>query len=126
VAKNHNFGQILTLLGLLYRPPFTDQGQIWCARADPRSIHLQAKCHLNLFIVSASDDQKPQFLANFDVFGGSCTDPPLPMRAKFGSYSRLTVYVYLRNFVSIGLFCLPVAAKPPNFCRFCRLLDFGI
>ena len=26
----------------------------------------------------------PQFWANFDIFGGSCTDPLLPMRAKFG------------------------------------------
>ena len=33
-------------------------------------------------------------------------------------YSRPTVYVYLRNFVSIGLFCRPVAAENPNFCRF--------
>jgi len=36
VAKNHNFGQILTFWGLLYRPPFIDEGQIWCAIADPR------------------------------------------------------------------------------------------
>jgi len=34
------------------------------------------------------------------------------------SYSRPTVYVYLRNFVSIRLFCRPVAAENPNFCRF--------
>ena len=34
------------------------------------------------------------------------------------SYSRPTVHVYLRNSVSIGLFCRPVAAKTPNFCRF--------
>ena len=34
------------------------------------------------------------------------------------SYSRPTVYVYLRNFVSISLFCRPVAAENPNFCRF--------
>jgi len=34
------------------------------------------------------------------------------------------VYVYLRNFVSIGLFCRPVAAKTPNFCRF--LPFFGL
>jgi len=27
VAKNHNFGQILTFWGLLYLPPFTDEGQ---------------------------------------------------------------------------------------------------
>ena len=30
------FGQILTFWGLLYRRPFTDEGQIWCA-IDPRS-----------------------------------------------------------------------------------------
>jgi len=35
------------------------------------------------------------------------------------------VHVYLRNFVSIGLFCRPVAAKKkPNFCRF--LPFFGL
>jgi len=34
MAKNHNFWQILTFWGLLYRPPFTDEGQIWCAIAD--------------------------------------------------------------------------------------------
>jgi len=36
VAKNHNFGQILTFWGLLYQPRFTDEGQICCAIADPR------------------------------------------------------------------------------------------
>jgi len=33
VAKNHNF---LHFWGLLYQPPFIDEGQIWCAIADPR------------------------------------------------------------------------------------------
>jgi len=47
-------------------------------------LHLQAKFHLNMFIVPASGGQKPQFWANFDSLGGSCTDPLLPMRAKFG------------------------------------------
>jgi len=36
MAKNHNFGQILTFWGLLYQPPFTDESQIWCAIADPQ------------------------------------------------------------------------------------------
>jgi len=49
-----------------------------------QGLHLQAKFHLNVFIVSASGGQKPQFWANFDTFGGSCTDPLLAMRAKFG------------------------------------------
>jgi len=37
VTKNHHFGQILTCRGLLYWPPFTDEGQIWCVKADQRS-----------------------------------------------------------------------------------------
>jgi len=49
-----------------------------------QGLHLQAKFHLNVFIVSASGGQKPQFWANFDIFGGSHTDALLPMRAKFG------------------------------------------
>ena len=49
-----------------------------------QGLHLPAKFHLNVFIVSASGGQKPQFWANFDIFGRSCTDPLLPMRAKFG------------------------------------------
>ena len=49
-----------------------------------QGLHLQAKFHLNVFIASASGGQKPEFLANFDNFGGSCTDPLLPMRVKFG------------------------------------------
>ena len=37
VAKNHNFGQILTFLGAPVPTPFyTDEGQIWYAIGDPR------------------------------------------------------------------------------------------
>ena len=35
-------------------------------------------------------------------------------------YSRPTVYAYVPNFISIGLFCRPLAAKKPNFCQFLR------
>jgi len=48
-----------------------------------QGLHLHAKFHLNVFIVLASGGQKPQFWANFDIFGGSYTDPISPMRAKF-------------------------------------------
>jgi len=34
VAKNHNFGQILTFLGAPVPTSFTDEGHIWCAIAD--------------------------------------------------------------------------------------------
>ena len=43
-----------------------------------QGLHLQAKFYLNVFTVSASGGQKPQFWANFDILGGSYTDPLLP------------------------------------------------
>jgi len=36
VTKNRDFGQILTLLGAPVPTAFIDEGQIWCAIADPR------------------------------------------------------------------------------------------
>jgi len=36
VAKNHNFGHILTFLGAPVPTPVTDEGQIWCPIADPQ------------------------------------------------------------------------------------------
>jgi len=53
VAKKRNFGQILTCEGLLYWPPFSDEGQTWCARADPRCA-ITVKFRLDRFILSPS------------------------------------------------------------------------
>jgi len=39
-------------------------------------------------------------------------------------YSRPTVYAYVPNFVSIGLFCRLWRRKKPNFCQFLRF--FGL
>jgi len=38
-------------------------------------LHLQAKFHLNVFIVSASGGEKPQFWANFDILGAPVRTP---------------------------------------------------
>ena len=48
VSENHNFWQILTFWGLLYRLPFTDEGNIWCAKADQTSnfISVCSFCRL--------------------------------------------------------------------------------
>ena len=59
---------MLTFGGLLYRPPITAEGQIWCAKAD-RSSTLTGEFHLNVFIVSSSGGQKPQIWANFEFWG---------------------------------------------------------
>jgi len=64
VAKNHNFGQILTFLGATVPTPFY--------RREPNSV----------------------------------------------CYSRPMVYVYMPNFMLIGLFCRPLAAKNTNFAIF--------
>ena len=54
---------------------------------EPECLHT--KFHLNAFIVSAAGSQKPQFWANFDTFGGCCTNPLLPMTAKFGVLQQI-------------------------------------
>ena len=38
-------------------------------------LHLQAEFHLNVFIVSPSSGQKPQFRANFDFWGAPVPTP---------------------------------------------------
>ena len=48
-----------TFWGLLYRPAFTDEGQIWCVGAD-QGLHLPAKFHVNVFIVSVSGGKPTQ------------------------------------------------------------------
>ena len=82
-GQESQFGQILTFWGLLYRPPFTDEGQFWCARAESRST-LTGRISYECVHCVGFRWPKKQFWANFDIFGSSCTDPVLPMRAKFG------------------------------------------
>jgi len=48
-----------------------------------------------VFIVLASGGQKPQFWANVDIFGSSCSDPLSPMMAIFGVSSRSVYSVVL-------------------------------
>ena len=65
VAKNYNFGQILTFWGLLYRPPFTDQGQIWCAIADPQYTLTCKVSSRSVYFVALCWRKKKQFLPLF-------------------------------------------------------------
>ena len=50
-------------------------------------LHLRAKFHLKVFIVSASSGQKPQFWANID-FWGLLYRPPIPIKVKFGELKQ--------------------------------------
>ena len=81
MTKNRNFGQNFS--ELLYRPLLPIRVKFGVLE-QTQGLHLPAKFHLNVFIVSASGGQKLQFWANFDILGGSCIDALLPMRATFG------------------------------------------
>jgi len=78
-------------------------------------LHLQAKFHMNVFIVSASGGQQTQFLANFDNFGGPCTDPLLPMRVKFGVLEQ-TQGLHLQAKFHLNVFIVSASGGPkPQF-----------
>ena len=71
-------------------------------RQETEAEGLHAKFHVNVFIVSASGGRKSQFWANFDAWGGSCTDPLLPMKVKLGvlkQTERLHLLTYIPNFI---------------------------
>jgi len=66
---------------------------------------------------------KTTILGKFRLLGASVPTPFYRWGPNLVCYSRPTVYVYVPNFVSIGLFCHPLLPKNPSCCRF---LDFGI
>ena len=69
VAKNHNFWQILTFLGLLYQPPFTDEGQIRCAVADPQCTFTCQNLYQLVYSVALWQRKTPIFAVFFLDFG---------------------------------------------------------
>ena len=74
--------------------------------------------------MSAAGGQKPQFWANFDIFGASVSNPFTDEAKYMVCYSRPEVYAYVLGFVSICLFCRPLAAKKNQFCH--SLPYFGL
>jgi len=117
VAKKQ-FWANLDTFGGSYTDPLLPMRAKFGVLEQTQGLHLQAKFHLNVFIVSASSVQKPQFLANFDFLGASVPTPFYRLGPNVVCYSRPKVYAYTSNFVSIGLFCRLLLAKTPNFCRF--------
>jgi len=80
VAKNHNFGQIFG--GSLTDPLLPIRAILVCYSRPkvytytPNFIWMCSLCQLPV--------AKTTILGKFWHFGGSCTDPLLPMRTKFG------------------------------------------
>ena len=68
MGKNHNFGQILTFLGAPVSTPFTDEGQIWCAIADPRSTRTCQISSRSVYSAALWRRKNPQFVPIFGIF----------------------------------------------------------
>jgi len=80
-----------------------------------QALYLQAKFHLNVFIVSASGGQKPQFWANVDIWGAPVPTPLLPMRVKFGVLQQ-TQGLHLQAKFHLNVFSVSASvAKNHNF-----------
>jgi len=91
-----------------------------------KGLHLPAKFHQNVFIVSACGGQKQQFLEILTFLAAAVLTPFYRWGPNLVCYSRPTAYAYVSNFVSICLFCRPLAAKSPNFAIFSTLAFSGI
>ena len=59
--------------------PFTDVGQIWQETVDPRSMLTRQISFESIYCITFQE-RKSAIL----TFVGPCTQPLLPMRAKFG------------------------------------------
>jgi len=107
VAKNHNYGQKLTLGGLLYRTPFIDEGQIWCARAYPRSTltyQISSECVHCVGFRWPKNHNFGQIL----TFGGLLYRPPFTdegqiWRAIADPWFTLTCQISSRSVYSVAL-----------------------
>jgi len=99
VAKNHNFWQFLIFGGLLYPPPFSDEGKIWCDRADPRSTltgQISSEC------VHYVGLRWPEttILGKFWHFGAPVPTPFYWWGPNVVCYNRPTVDAYVPKFPS--------------------------
>ena len=86
-------------------------------RQETEAEGLHAKFHVNVFIVSASGGRKSQF-CNFEqilTLGGSCTDPLLPMKVKFGVLKQ-TDCLHLHAEFHLNVFIVsPSGGQKPQF-----------
>jgi len=93
-----------------------------------QGLHLQVKFHLNVFIVSASGDQKPHFSANFDIFW-LLYRPPFIDEGQIWYAIADTQYTFIANF-RLDRFILSFSGGEKkiisaNFCCFFWISAFS-
>ena len=79
-----------------------------------QGLHLHAKFHLNVFIVSASRGQKTQFCPNFDFLGAPV---PTPFTDDSEIWCAIADLWYTLT-CQISCILAPSGGENPNFCRF--------
>ena len=106
------------LLGGSCTDPFLPMKVKFGVLKQTKRLHLHAKFHVNVFIVSASGGQKTTMLGKFWRLGAPVSTPYYRWGPNLVCYSWPIVHVYVSKFVSSGLFYRHLVAKNPNFCRF--------
>ena len=86
-----------------------------------QGLHLPAKFYLSVFIVSAFGGPKNNFAQILTFLRAPVPTPCYRWGPNLVCYSRPKAYAYVPNFVLIGLFCRPLAAKNPIFLFFLEL-----
>ena len=119
--KCPNFNQIFTFYGALVLIPFTDQGEIWQEIVDPWST-LAKQISLESICLVTFQGWKTAICGKFWQ-GGSCTQPPLLMMAKFGVLQQTHSLCLHAKFRLIRFILPPSGDENPKLLGF---LDSGI
>ena len=116
VAKKQ-FWAILIFGELLYGPPFTDQGQIWCARADPRST---LTCQISSQCIHCVGFRWPKNnFGQFVIFGDSCIDLLLPMTVIFGVLEQTQcLHLQAKFYLNVLIVSASSGPKPQFWANF--------
>ena len=88
VTKNRNFLANFDIFRSSSTDPLLTIRVKFGVLEQTKGLHLPAKSHLNVFIVSAPCGQKPQFWANFDTFERSCSFRLVPKSVTLNDLER--------------------------------------
>jgi len=119
VATNHNFGQMLTFGGSCTNP-FLPMRVKFGVLEWTRDLHIHAKFHLNVLIVSASSGQQPQFWANVDIWG-LLYRPPFTDEGQIWCAIADPQYTLMYQISSRSVYSVALWRQKPQF-----LLFFGL
>jgi len=109
--------------GLLCPSPITNPGQICQQAVDPRSTRIRQISFESVYCVTFQGQKTQQFKENFDIWGNSCTQLPLPIRAKFGVLEQIHGIRLHAKFRLDRFILLPFGGENTKNLPF---LDFGI